>query len=249
MALNRLLLGERDAHRAFAAESAACERLAGRFHLVATLDADTRALPGTVHALAGALLHPLNRPRVENGARRGYAIVQPNMELSASAVKNTRSSPPLCRARRHGRLPPSPSPNSIRTSPAMAPLAARASTMCAPSWQRWRASCPRAASSATTSSRANWPARLSRATSPFTTASRRLSPPTSSASSAGRGATGNCCPSSSAAAFPAFRGSSCWTTFCARWPSPRCLRSLCRASGSTCAPPLPSACYTPFSTP
>ena len=88
MALNRLLLGERDAHRAFAAESAACERLAGRFHLVATLDADTRALPGTVHALAGALLHPLNRPRVENGARRGYAIVQPNMELSASAVKN-----------------------------------------------------------------------------------------------------------------------------------------------------------------
>ena len=55
---------------------------------MATLDADTRALPGTVHALAGALLHPLNRPRVENGARRGYAIVQPNMELSASAVKN-----------------------------------------------------------------------------------------------------------------------------------------------------------------
>ena len=88
MALNRLLLGERDAHRAFAAEGAACERLAGCFHLVATLDADTRALPGTVHALAGALLHPLNRPRVENGARRGYAIVQPNMELSASAVKN-----------------------------------------------------------------------------------------------------------------------------------------------------------------
>ena len=55
---------------------------------MATLDADTRALPGSLHALAGALLHPLNRPRTEGGARRGYAIVQPNMELSASAVKN-----------------------------------------------------------------------------------------------------------------------------------------------------------------
>ncbi len=88
MALGRLLLNERGAHEAFAAEGEACAFLAGRFKLVATLDADTRALPGTVHALAGALLHPLNRPRVENGARRGYAIVQPNMELSASAVKN-----------------------------------------------------------------------------------------------------------------------------------------------------------------
>ena len=88
MALNRLLLDRQGAQEAFAAEGTACGRLAGRFKLVATLDADTRALPGTVHALAGALLHPLNRPRVENGAPRGFAIVQPNMELSASAVKN-----------------------------------------------------------------------------------------------------------------------------------------------------------------
>ena len=88
MALNRLLLGEGDARRAFSAEGAACERLAGRFKLDSEIARDTRALPGTVHALAGALLHPLNRPRVENGAPRGFAIVQPNMELSASAVKN-----------------------------------------------------------------------------------------------------------------------------------------------------------------
>ena len=88
MALNRLLLDAPGARNAFAAEGEACDRLAGRFSLVATLDADTRALPGSLHALAGALLHPLNRPRTEGGARRGYAIVQPNMELSASAVKN-----------------------------------------------------------------------------------------------------------------------------------------------------------------
>ena len=62
-----------------------CKAFAG---VQALKGVDFYVRPGTVHALAGALLHPLNRPRVENGARRGYAIVQPNMELSASAVKN-----------------------------------------------------------------------------------------------------------------------------------------------------------------
>ena len=88
MDLNRLLLGREGARSAFAAEDAACAALAGRFCLVLTLDADTRLIPGGAHALAGTLMHPLNRPRMENGARRGYAVLQPNMELSAGACAN-----------------------------------------------------------------------------------------------------------------------------------------------------------------
>ena len=88
MALNRLLLEKQGARAAFDAEGEACSHLAGRFNLVVTLDADTRMPPGCVQALAGAMLHPLNRPRVENGARRGYAVLQPNMELAASACTN-----------------------------------------------------------------------------------------------------------------------------------------------------------------
>ena len=63
MALGRLLLNERGAREAFAAEGEACAFLAGRFKLVATLDADTRALPGTVHALAGRAFASPQPPR------------------------------------------------------------------------------------------------------------------------------------------------------------------------------------------
>ncbi|HIU34675.1 MAG TPA: hypothetical protein IAB02_08935 [Candidatus Pullichristensenella excrementigallinarum] len=88
MALNRVLLGNPGAEAAFSAEGAACEKIAGRFRYVLTLDADTRMLPGTIHKLVGAMAHPLNRPRVCSGKKRGYAILQPNMELAASSVKN-----------------------------------------------------------------------------------------------------------------------------------------------------------------
>ena len=88
MELNRLLLGISGAESAFQAEGAACEQLSGRYGLVVTIDADTRMIPGTVRALVGAMLHPLNRPRTLNGVRRGFAILQPNMELAASASTN-----------------------------------------------------------------------------------------------------------------------------------------------------------------
>jgi hypothetical protein len=45
-------------------------------------------LPGTVQRLAGTLAHPLNRVRTENGRRQGYAVLQPRMQLTTSAVKN-----------------------------------------------------------------------------------------------------------------------------------------------------------------
>ena len=84
MALNRVLLDEPGAADAFAAEGAACAKLAGRFRFVVTLDADTRLLPETLRELIGAMAHPLNR-RI---GRRGYAVMQPRMELMPAACVN-----------------------------------------------------------------------------------------------------------------------------------------------------------------
>ena len=88
MDLNRLLMNADGAESAFQAEGAACDRLKGRFRYVLTLDADTRFLPGTVQRLIGTLAHPLNAMRVEDGVRRGYAVLQPQMEMMASACVN-----------------------------------------------------------------------------------------------------------------------------------------------------------------
>ncbi|NLG24617.1 MAG: DUF3131 domain-containing protein, partial [Clostridiales bacterium] len=84
MALNSLLLGGENEF----ADADAAGALADRFALVITLDAGTRMIPGTAHALIGAIAHPLNRSRVEGGRRRGYAVLQPRMELPADAVVN-----------------------------------------------------------------------------------------------------------------------------------------------------------------
>ena len=104
--LNRLLLGQPGAEAAFDAEGAACRSLRGKFRFVLTIDADTRFLPGEARRLIGTLAHPLNAPRrvpaaaAENplgksapGAaaqpvRRGYAVLQPQMEMAASACAN-----------------------------------------------------------------------------------------------------------------------------------------------------------------
>ncbi len=88
MALNSLLMGESGAERAFLAMDPACARLAGRYVFVVTLDADTAMLPGTLHKLIGALAHPLNRLHEIDGRREGYALLQPNMEMRASACAN-----------------------------------------------------------------------------------------------------------------------------------------------------------------
>ena len=88
MDLNRLLLNAEGAEEAFRAEGAACDSLRNRFRYVLTLDADTRFLPGTVQRLIGTLAHPLNAARTEDGARRGYAVLQPRMEMTAGACVN-----------------------------------------------------------------------------------------------------------------------------------------------------------------
>ena len=84
MDLNRLLLGLPGAEHAFSAENAACARLRGRFALVVTLDADTRVLPDEVRRMIGTMVHPLNRP----GEGRGFAVLQPRMEMLPSACVN-----------------------------------------------------------------------------------------------------------------------------------------------------------------
>ena len=104
--LNRLLLGQPGAEAAFDAEGAACRSLREKFRFVLTIDADTRFLPGEARRLIGTLAHPLNAPRRVPAAaaknplgksapgaaaqpvRRGYAVLQPQMEMAASACAN-----------------------------------------------------------------------------------------------------------------------------------------------------------------
>ena len=87
-ALNRLLLNRSDAALAFSAEHTEAAELAGRYRYVVTLDADTEYLPGTLQRLIGAMLHPLNRACMVDGRRRGYAVLQPRMQLLADACEN-----------------------------------------------------------------------------------------------------------------------------------------------------------------
>ncbi len=69
----------------FAAEGTRAEALTGRYRYVFTVDADTQMIPGTIEALIGTIHHPLNRPRADG---RGYAVIQPRMELAADGLVN-----------------------------------------------------------------------------------------------------------------------------------------------------------------
>ena len=57
---------------------------------VITLDSDTRLYHGAVRDMVGAMLHPANRPMVENGmVVKGHAILQPRMEASLASAEKT----------------------------------------------------------------------------------------------------------------------------------------------------------------
>ena len=89
--LNRLILtGE--SKDAFAAASFDPAWLKGRFRQVITLDSDTIMPPGSALRLVGMITHPLMRPCVRDGHRRGCALIQPRMEQAAHRVTT-----PLCR--------------------------------------------------------------------------------------------------------------------------------------------------------
>ena len=84
--LAQLLCGEADAMHCAAGDAAG---LSGTVYLL-TLDADTRLTPGAARALAGAMLHPLNRPVVD--ARRGvvthgYGLLHPRMATELQSAR------------------------------------------------------------------------------------------------------------------------------------------------------------------
>lgn len=83
-ALNTLIMGGENEF----ADPGAPAAFAGRFAYVVTLDAGTRMIPGTVKKMVGAIAHPLNRLCVEKKIKKGYAVLQPRMELPADAVTN-----------------------------------------------------------------------------------------------------------------------------------------------------------------
>ena len=57
---------------------------------VITLDSDTRLYRGAVRDMVGAMLHPANRPVIENGiVVKGHAILQPRMEASLASTERT----------------------------------------------------------------------------------------------------------------------------------------------------------------
>ena len=57
---------------------------------IVTLDADTNLYIGAVKEMLGAMLHPINKPVVENGiVKSGYAIMQPRMDTTVESASRT----------------------------------------------------------------------------------------------------------------------------------------------------------------
>ena len=86
--LAQLLCGEADAMHCATGDAAA---LRGTAYLL-TLDADTRLTPGAARALAGAMLHPLNRPVVDaqrGVVTHGYGLLHPRMATELESANAT----------------------------------------------------------------------------------------------------------------------------------------------------------------
>ncbi len=65
--------------------------LAGTRYLL-TLDSDTQLYPGVVGELIGAMLHPLNKPRIDpqkHIVTHGYALLQPRMDTELASATAT----------------------------------------------------------------------------------------------------------------------------------------------------------------
>ncbi len=92
MELARLLCGEKTTLRC---EAGSLLGLRGTRYIL-TLDADTRLTPGTARELAGAMLHPLNRPVIDprrGVVAAGHGVIQPRLAVdlrSAARCEFTR---------------------------------------------------------------------------------------------------------------------------------------------------------------
>ncbi|MDR0294374.1 MAG: hypothetical protein LBH95_09525, partial [Oscillospiraceae bacterium] len=83
--LCRLLRGKKSALRVATGDKAA---LAGTQFLI-TLDSDTALTPGAARRMAGAMLHPLNRPAVDSRRRvvtAGHGVLAPRMAVDLEAA-------------------------------------------------------------------------------------------------------------------------------------------------------------------
>lgn len=64
---------------------------------VLTLDSDTRLLPGTARRLVGAMLHPLNSPKVNNGrVISGHGVIHPRIATEPGAASRSPWSAAFC---------------------------------------------------------------------------------------------------------------------------------------------------------
>ena len=191
------------------------DALAGTRFLL-TLDSDTRLYPGAAGELIGAMLHPLNAPRLD-------AEKASSPRATGSCSRGWR---PSCRARipRISRwsspVPAAPTPTGaaaascIWTPSAAAALPGRDSSTCVRCCCAVKSTSRRAASSPMTRRRARCCAAALSETPPFPTASRPARFPTISACTAGCVVTGRICPSS----FP-----------------PSCVRSTAGGFSTVCA--------------
>jgi hypothetical protein len=119
---------------------------------VITLDSDTQLPHDTARRMIETLAHPLNRPRFDGEGRvtaGSYTIIQPRVSpslpsASGSPFSRLFSDPVGIDPYTNTRFP-----MSIRTSPAKAPITAKASMMCAPSAGCFPAGSPKRGCSAT----------------------------------------------------------------------------------------------------
>lgn len=59
---------------------------------IVTLDSDTRIYPGSIGQLIGAMLHPLNRPEIDEKlkiVRRGHALIHPRIDTELQSAVET----------------------------------------------------------------------------------------------------------------------------------------------------------------
>lgn len=84
MELNRLIAGQ---ETEYTVQSGKLPHI----DYVLTLDADTVLPYGAAAKLIGAVMHPLNRPHVENGiVTKGYGIIKPGESISVEAADRTK---------------------------------------------------------------------------------------------------------------------------------------------------------------
>lgn len=77
-------------------DSAQCRRI----RYVLTIDADTNLPPDCVRRLAGYMLHPLNKPYIDEKkgtVKSGYGIMQPSVSADVSSAVRTPFSSAMCR--------------------------------------------------------------------------------------------------------------------------------------------------------